>query len=331
VATDKSHIWRQRFPDGEPQQLTSGPTSEAGIAMAPDGKSLITSVGSQDSMVWLHDKSGDQQISSEGISLSPSFSSDGNSLYFMMANGQTAGFELWIKDLVSGKMERLLPGYSIDQYSVSRDGKQVAFAMSDQSGHPSLWIAPTTRRSSPVRISTTVIEDSPFFLPDGDVVFRAGEGGSNFIYRMKVDGTGRRKVTSERILDAVGVSPDGRWLIASTPGPDSDHPNVAKAFPLNGGQSVAVCLDYCQLIWDTSGKFLYLSLPSIRESTYALPVRQDSGLPKLPPQGIARIEDFASAKSPAEIPWFVSSAVSPSVYAYTRQNTRRNLYRIPLP
>src|ERR1017187_3255909 len=60
-----SHIWRQRFPDGEPEQLTLGPTSQEGIAMAPDGKSLITSVGEHDLTVWLHDKDGDHQISSE--------------------------------------------------------------------------------------------------------------------------------------------------------------------------------------------------------------------------------------------------------------------------
>ena len=54
--TDAFHIWRQRFPDGQPEQLTFGPTSQEGIAMAPDGKSLITAVGSQDSTVWMHDR-----------------------------------------------------------------------------------------------------------------------------------------------------------------------------------------------------------------------------------------------------------------------------------
>ena len=39
------HIWRQRFPDGEPQPVTSGATEEEGITIAPDGSSLITSVG----------------------------------------------------------------------------------------------------------------------------------------------------------------------------------------------------------------------------------------------------------------------------------------------
>jgi serine/threonine protein kinase len=49
-----SHIWRQRFPDGEPEQVTFGPTSQEGIAMAPDGQSLIASVGSLDRTVWMH-------------------------------------------------------------------------------------------------------------------------------------------------------------------------------------------------------------------------------------------------------------------------------------
>src|SRR6202020_1711536 len=72
--TDDFHIWRQRFPDGKPQQLTFGPTSQEGIAIASDGRSIITSVGSQDHTVWMHDKDGDHQISSEGDASSPTFS-----------------------------------------------------------------------------------------------------------------------------------------------------------------------------------------------------------------------------------------------------------------
>jgi eukaryotic-like serine/threonine-protein kinase len=327
VWTDKFHIWRQPFPDGEPEQITSGPTSQEGIAMATDGKSLITSVGSQDSTVWLHDKDGDHQISSEGNAIAPSFSSDGSRLYFLMANGQTPGNELWVKELASGKMDRLLPGYSMTGYSVSRDGKEVAFAMNDKSGRSSLWIAPTNRRSSPVRISSTAVEDSPHFLPDGDLVFRAIEGGSNFLYRMKADGTGRRKITSDRILDAPAVSPDGRWIVAGAPGPDQEHMIATKAFAVDGGKAVTLCLGYCLLNWDTTGKFAFFFFQQLSENSYALPVQHDSGLPKMPPNGIARKEDLTNLK----IPEFVDSALSPSVYAYIRQNTRRNLYRIPLP
>jgi len=327
-----SHIWRQRFPDGEPEQVTFGPTSQEGIAIAPDGKSLITSVGSQDRTVWMHDKDGDHQISSEGSASSPSFSSDGRSLYFLMSNGQTHGEELWIKDLGSGKVERVLPGYPMQDYSVSRDGKEFAFTMNDQGGRSNIWVAPASRRSSPVRISSAVAEDAPLLLPDGDLVFRATEGGANFLYRMKTDGSARQKISPERILDIYAISPDGRWVIADTPGSgDEEHITLGttKAFAVDGTATVPLCTGYCLVSWDTSGGFVYFRFPQVKEGSYVLPAMRDSGLPSIPP-AITGIEDIPNLKAITAIPWEVESAVNPSVYAYTRLNTRRNLYRISL-
>ena len=327
--TDDFHIWRQRFPDGKPEQITFGPTSQEGIAMASDGKSLITSVGSQDHTVWLHDKDGDHQISSEGNAFSPTFSTDGRSLYFLMANGQSRGTELWVKDLNNGKVEQVLPGYPMQDYSVSRDGKQVAFSMNDQSGHSSLWVAPTSRRSPPVHISSAAVEDLPFFLPDGDLVFRAIEGGSNFIYRMKTDGTARRKITPDRILDIHAVSPDGRWVVAGSQDPDQVNTASIKAFPVYGGPPVPLCAGHCFFHWEIMGRSAYLSFPFT--GSFEVPVMHDTGLPKTLPGGFARGGDFTKAKTNTAIPWQVESAIDPAVYAYTRENTRRNLYRIQLP
>jgi eukaryotic-like serine/threonine-protein kinase len=329
--TDKFHIWRQRFPNGDPEQLTYGPTSQEGIAIAPDGKSLITSVGTEDSSVWLHNKDGDQQISSEGYATSPSFSSDGSSLYFLVADAQMRGFELWVKEITSGKTERFLPGYFMDSYSVSRDGKTVAFAMTDHNGHANLLVAPTNRRSSPVKLTTTGNEDSPFFLPDGDLVFRALEGGSNFLYRMKTDGSGRRKVIDERIIETLSVSPDGKWFVVGSIGSDQERSAVTKAFAADGSQSILLCQGYCSLRWDAAGTYAFLNFAQLREGTWLLPPQHDSQIPKLPPSGIARIEDLTNIKSATQIPERIDSIISPSVYAFTRRNIRRNLYRIPLP
>ncbi len=328
VTTDVSHIWRQRFPSGDPQQITFGPTSQEGLAMAPDGKSLVTSVGSQDSTVWIHDQDGDHQISSEGNARSPLFSADEKSLYFLMINGQSHLSELWMKNLSSGKMDIVLPEYAMDSYSVSRDGKQVAFTSNDAAGHAGIWVAPTNRRSSPVRISSTPIEDSPRFLPDGDLIFRAVEGGSNFIYRMKPDGSARTKLIPERVLDLSTVSPDGRWVTAGVPVSDQEHTAATKAFRVGGNEEMLVCAGYCSADWDTSGKFLFISF--LAEKTYALSLTEFSGFPKLPSGGLSRSEDFPDPKTAIAIPNFVESAISSSVYAYTRRNTRRNLYRIQL-
>src|SRR5207245_8290592 len=60
------HLWRQKFPKGQPEQLTSGLTEEDGIAVAPDGRSLITSIGAQQGALWIHDAPGERALSAEG-------------------------------------------------------------------------------------------------------------------------------------------------------------------------------------------------------------------------------------------------------------------------
>jgi Tol biopolymer transport system component/predicted Ser/Thr protein kinase len=331
VATDKFHIWRMRFPDGEPEQITFGPTSQEGMAMAADGKSLVTSVGSQDSTVWLHDKSGDHQISSEGSAEMPSFSSDGKSIYFLMTSGPSQNRELWEKDLSGENAQRLLPGYAMNSYSVSPDGKSVVFATEDQNGNSSVWIASTNRRFAPKQLSSQTIDDSPRFRPDGTLVFRSREAGSNFMYRMNADGSGRQKISPDTIFDIHGLSPDGRWLVAGTHTSDPEHPVGVRAFPVDGGEAVTLCLAYCAPAWDASGKFIFMRINWEDPSTYVLSTAPNSQLPELPPTGIRGPKDVADMKGVVMIQEHVESALSPSNYAFARTTTRRNLYRIPLP
>ncbi len=163
VSTNKGgtfHIWRQRFPEGEPEQVTSGPTEEAGIAMASDGKSFITSVGTTDSTAWLHDGKTERQVSAEGDTFETALSKDGSQLYYLKRGGREMLTELWKLDIASGANESLLPGYGVDagldtrNYSVSADGKKIAFARRDENGVSHLWVASTDRRSSPRKLES---------------------------------------------------------------------------------------------------------------------------------------------------------------------------------
>jgi Tol biopolymer transport system component len=330
VATDKYHIWRTRFPDGEAEQLTFGPTSQEGMAMAPDGKSLVTSVGSQDSTVWLHDKSGDHQISSEGSAEMPSFSADGKSIYFLMTSGPSQKRELWEKELSGENAQRLVPGYAMNSYSVSLDGKSVVYATEDKNGNSSIWIASTNRRFSPKQLSAQSIDDSPKFRPDGSLVFRSREAGSNFMYRMNADGSGRQKISPDTAFDIHGLSPDGRWFVASSHTSDPEHPVGVRAFPVDGGEPVTLCLTYCATVWDPSGKFIFMRMNWENPETYVLPTAPGSQLPEAPPTQIREPKDVANIAGAVLIHDRVETALSPSVYAFARTTTRRNLYRIPL-
>jgi eukaryotic-like serine/threonine-protein kinase len=328
--TDDFHIWRQRFPGGKPEQLTFGPTSQVGLALAPDGKSLITSVGTQNSTVWLHDSLGDHAVTSEGDTSLPSFSHDGRSLYFTMTEGQSQAPQLWVRDLKTGRLDKVVPGFPIHDYAVSQDGKQVALVRSDANGHLGLWVAPTSRRSAPVELTASGNEDSPFFLPDGDLVFRSSEGGANGIYRMGADGSQRRRIVAQRILDLVAVSPNGQWVLAAVPSENEQFPYSTVAFSIDGSNSRRLCVDYCRVFWDAGGTAMYMrDFAFLNTSVLALRLQEPGGLPEVPAGGLASLAEAQRlALGPAL--QAVDAAASPTLYAYTQQTVRRNLYRIPM-
>ena len=174
------HIWSQKFPEGTPQQVTSGPTEEEGIAMAPDGRSLITAVGTLQSTVWVRDGRGERRISSEGYADKAELSADGKRVYYIV---RPRG-ELRSADVATMRSEPLLPGFSIESYRLSADGKSAVFAALGTDSKPHIWITALDHRSSPRQISHGAGESSPMFTPAGDVLFRASEGAFNFAYRI---------------------------------------------------------------------------------------------------------------------------------------------------
>jgi len=329
------HIWRQRFPDGTPEQLTSGPTEEEGIAMASDGKSLITSVGTIDSTIWIHTAKGDQQLTSEGDAFRPTFSGDGARVYYLKRNGATGSPELWDTDLASGQSESLLPGYGVEtgvtqkNYAVSRDGKRIAVAVRDEKGVSHLWIAAAGRRSSPQRLESQESEDTPLFLPGGDLIYRASRGGKNYLYTKKQDGTGEKKIVDEPILDLETLSPDGKWVVAARSDINEDHPFQLMAYPTGGGPPVLLCQTLCITDWDASGAHMFFG-DGRATNAYFLRTESGRGLPKLPASGVLTARQFQALSNAKMVEAQVESAMTPDIYAYSRTRVRRNLYRIPI-
>jgi serine/threonine protein kinase/Tol biopolymer transport system component len=334
------HIWRQRFPGGAPEQVTSGPTEEEGLAMARDSRSFLTSVGTRYSTIWIHDAKGEHQMSSEGDAFSPTFSRDGTKLFYLKRAGQNDVTELWSIALTSGRSDRVVPGYGIDatfpdyyaSYAVTEDGNRVAFVKRDEKGISHLWIASTDHRTSPQQLASVEDEDSPMFLPNGNLVYRAGEGGRNYIYTRQPDGSGRKKLLEEAILDLDGVSPDGRWIVVfEKDDADKDHPYRTLAYPNGAGKPVMMCAA-CLVSWSVDGKYLALQFglpPNSLSQTYFLPVSGQRGLPELPPEGLNGPEDLKKSNG-VMVPPRVDSALGLEKYSYTVTNIRRNVYRIPI-
>ena len=327
------HLWRQKFPDSQPEQITSGLTEEEGIAVMPDGHSLITSIGTRQGALWIYDSHGNHALSSQGYvsyleqnykSIGvPRFTRDGQWLYYVRGEELGGKTELWRANLASEKSEKVLPGISMTEYDISDDGKEVVYSI-EPSGKPvQIWLAATDRSSSPRLVSTSG-GDSPRFGPDGVILYRTSNGQSYFLERMNKDGSRRSKVVPFPVGNLMLVSPDRRWIMTAG---TVNGIGGTFAVPTGGGAAHRIC-NGCPAIWAPDGRFLYVGLAQTRK-TRVLPLARGEMLPKLPPLG--RAEDSSVVADAGLIDGYVISPGSePSIYAYVKVTIHRNLFRIPL-
>ena len=103
------HTWRQRFPDGQPEQSLRGRPKKKD---RPGTRRTLVHhrLGLTQSSIWLHDGGGDRQSRWKG-SLAPKFTPDGKRLLYQVRKG--ASSELWVAELDSGRSEPLLPGFAV--------------------------------------------------------------------------------------------------------------------------------------------------------------------------------------------------------------------------
>ncbi len=337
----ESHLWRQRYPDGRPEQMTFGPTDDEGLAVEHDGHSVITSIGSEASSIWIHDGSGEHSLSSEGTVVTdptpPFFDKDGKALYYLLRH-QPAGSDatLWRTMVDSGKSEVVFPGISMTGFDVSPDGKQVVYSHAAPGEASQLWLAPVDRSASPKKISASG-EMRPYFGPRGQILFQVTEGTRIYLEQMNQDGSGRMKVVPHPIIDLTGISPGRKWLTVTLPvsAGDTTAPEVS-ALPLEGGAPVRLCASYCVPLWSSSGKFLFIPVEASSETSLgrslAIPVGPGETLPPFPPEGIK------PGAQPDVMPGSQSVNRSEMVpgedlthFAYVKTTAHRNLYRVTLP
>jgi len=328
-----SHLWRQRSPDGLPEQITFGPTEEEGVAMAPDGRSVVTSVGTRQSSVWLHTPVGERLISSEGYAFAPQLSPDGRRVYYLLQpNRASPARELRVVNLDAGSTQTVLRDLPVEDYEVSRDDREVVFTVRQTDGQPEIWLAPLDRRTPPRLIADA--GDSVSFGAGGDLLFRSLEEEANFLSRVGKDGSGRERVSNLPILNKFGVSPDGNWTLVAAPGTGERAAPVTVAISTRGDPAQQVCSEQtCRGRWSADGRFLYLyPVPAIDDLTLAVPLPPGSSLPALPPSGLPAVtRDGAGFPGALLIEHSgVVPGPDPSTYAFVQTDLQRNLFRIPL-
>jgi Tol biopolymer transport system component len=347
AASGESHLWRQRFPDGAPQQITFGITNdERGVVADPDGRSLITSIGAIQGTVWYHDERGDRQISVEGYAYRPVVSMEhGAKVFYLVRRAAKGTFwigELWSTDLTSGRNEREVPDFLVRNFDVAKDGRHVVFDAFDASGRSAIWVAPLDRSEPPRRLSPEGQsgEERPVFGPSGDIYYMEQESGQTWLLgRMKPDGTNRQTLSSDRITFLISVSPDERWAIVWKAGNGHD----TMALSLVGEQLRALCScaaepifqDSPRVSWSSDGRTMIINVRSgatSGASAAILPLAPGESLPSWAKPTAPSADDLLhlpGAQQVREVS--VAPGGSGESYAYTRETQQRNLFRVRLP
>jgi WD40-like Beta Propeller Repeat len=327
-----------------------GPSGNMAIPSSSVGpKSFASAVGMTVSSIWVYDQGDERQITFEGYAQLPSFSADGQKLYYLLRDSgvrQWVTGELWVLDLLTGSRKRVFSNISMAQYNVSADGTRVVFVRTDPPKE-GVWIAGFDGRLPPVQV-TMEPATRAFFGPAGTVVFQVEEEGqAEYLFRISEDGSSRRKVTAEPIIDVISVSPDRRWAIVWTRGSEDSPSRPMVAYPLDDGDPVRLC-EKCAnsngpargqtppvVAWSPDGHYLYLSFgiwdgETAYETgkTFVLPLARPNTLPP----AFKGEMDVASMSGVQVIPHGgIFPGPRPSLYAYTRATTHRNIYRIPVP
>ena len=340
------HIWRQRYPNGLPEQITFGPTEQEGTAITADGKYLITSMGLQQSSVWLHDAAGERRLTDERYVALPTMSASGTRMFYLvrtkLSRGQTSG-ELWSIDVNSGTRERVLPGMTIANYSLSRDGRTVVFSSSASDADEGIWIADVERRTPPRRLVRGT-ELRAFFGAPGEIVYT---GEDSHLYRMKEDGTGIEMISPDPVAYLSMVSPDGRWAVVIRPQNPNGVGTTSLAFmSLRGEESFDVCNDDCSVgprsfliappfAWNTDATQLFVNLTYFGQGTsrtVVLPYKSDVAAATLWPKGLRREKDVMENPGAKVInAAYTFPAADAAAFLSWRGSTQSNLYRVRIP
>ena len=322
-----THLWRQRFPDGKPEQITFGPSEEQGLAMSPDGKFVISSVGIRKSAVWLHDSSGERQISPEGSADFPQLSGDGKRVYYLLYKTSSGVREMWSTD-AAGKSDAALPGVAMADFQVSPNGQQVAFSAG--SGlQAQIFVAPLDG-SGPPRLVVPGGDELKFESP-GTLLFRQLGSQANHLARIKIDGSGLERVLEPAIVDFQQVSADGKWVIVSGGGGFWQKATVAVS--LKDQSHRIICQGLCLAGWSGNGAYFYVTVnPDASNSglTKVFAVPPGADLPVLPAAGLVPT-DVAAQPGPDSInQGSVRLGLDPRTYVFVKSEFVGNLFRIPL-
>ena len=216
-------------------------------------------------------------------------------------------------------------------YSISGDGRRIVCVSVSEKGRSPVWLGALDGPAKPQQL-TTMDAVQAFFGAPGEVLF--GGYRDPYIYRIQEDGRGLQKVLTKPMWP-IAVSPNGQWIAVQDP----SAWGALIVQPADGGSPIRLC-DFCATPWGTDtipfflgwtadSKFLYWNFAN---ATYAIPVEAGRMLPIIPEKGLQSREAVAALRGARLVSEQEGTfpSTNPSVYAFMKVSTQRNIYKIPV-
>jgi Tol biopolymer transport system component/DNA-binding winged helix-turn-helix (wHTH) protein len=229
------------------ERLTTGPGSDAGVAVSRDGRRLAFTANSQQIQTWLFPfdattgqiKGGGNAITSPGrTSVDPILSPDGTKVAYDAPRGESepnhlnVRNELWLKSLLDGREAPVIA----DDYSRwfphwSPDGTRLVYERRNPrtNDHQIMVWSIHSHEEEPLTRLNDGLGAVSDWCPDGNWLLTvAGDG----IWLVPVTSASRAEAAAKKIasnpayhLYQAHMSPDGRWIVfgaaANSPNPES--------------------------------------------------------------------------------------------------------------
>lgn len=194
----KPVVYIQRLDANRQVTLANFRGSNSAPAWTPDGRQLavvLTRDGGSQIYMINADGSGVRRITnSDAIDTEPTFSPDGQSIYFTSDRGGSP--QIYRMPAAGGDAQRLTfeGSYNVSP-RISPDGKTLIYVARNDDGQFHVTAMDLAARQTQVLTSTT-LDESPSFAPNGKIVLYATEiGGRGTLAAVSIDGRVSQRLT----------------------------------------------------------------------------------------------------------------------------------------
>lgn len=211
-------LWVMETELREPVQVTATPQFESDPIFINDGNSIVCvswhdgepdiwKIQRQDSAKywWQNDQFATTRITEDdAVESNLRLSPDGKHLAYIRERG-----DLWLRNLETGGLEKMVESFSAPDYDFSPDGKWIVYAKADNNFNTDIWIMPTDKSSAPVNVSRHPDDESgPHWSSDGKLIAFTGRRTDDQVDIYYVwlteedDDTGSRDLKVKKTLEA---------------------------------------------------------------------------------------------------------------------------------